>query len=136
MRLASIYTAPNEDDTLVLPPHVTAVRDADAAAGASRLLDKTPVLAIAQRTRSYIPDTLNVYGSWSVLARTKFCAQDKVFDGKKTAGLRAWTFSCFNYAFLSLPLITPTVTVTDLRNPCAKQNKIRTGRTSESTLSF
>ena len=68
VQLASTYTAPNDDDTLVLPPHVTAIRDAETVPGASRLLDKTPVLAMAQRTRRYVPDTLNVYGSWSDLA--------------------------------------------------------------------
>ena len=55
--LLTTYTAPNEDDTLVLPPHVTAIRAADAAAGGSRLLDQTPVLAMAQRRRRYVPDT-------------------------------------------------------------------------------
>ena len=68
VQLASTYTAPNDDDTLVLPPHVTTARDAETVPGASRLLDKTPVLAMAQRTRRYVPDTLNVYGSWSDLA--------------------------------------------------------------------
>ena len=68
VQLTSTYTAPNDDDTLVLPPHVTAIRDAETVPGASRLLDKTPVLAMAQRTRRYVPDTLNVYGSWSDLA--------------------------------------------------------------------
>ena len=74
VQLASTYTAPNDDDTLVLPPHVTATRDAETVPGASRLLDKTPVLAMAQRTRRYVPDKprvrdqLNVYGSWSDLA--------------------------------------------------------------------
>ena len=59
VRLA--YTAPNDDDTLVLPRHVTAVCDA----ADSRLVSTNPVLAMAEKTRSYTPDTLNVYGSWS-----------------------------------------------------------------------
>ena len=38
VQLASTYTAPNDDDTLVLPPHVTTTRDAQTVPGASRLL--------------------------------------------------------------------------------------------------